>query len=50
MMADVESHIDDGCTELYELLHSRITSQIAKESPLKRRLFETTIRLGQKPK
>ena len=33
---------------LYELLHSRITSQIEKESRIKRFLFGATIRLGQK--
>lgn len=50
MMADVSPTLMTAVPRLYELLHSRITSQIAKESPLKRRLFETTIRLGQKPK
>lgn len=50
MMADVSPTLMTAVPRLYELLHSRITSQIAKESPLKRRLFETTIRLGQKSK
>ena len=48
MMAEVSPTLMTAVPRLYELLHSRITSQIAKESSLKRRLFETTIRLGQK--
>ena len=48
MMADVSPTLMTAVPRLYELLHSRITGQIAKGSPLKRRLFETTIRLGQK--
>ena len=48
MMAEVSPTLMTAVPRLYELLHSRITSQIKKESSLKRRLFETTIRLGQK--
>ncbi len=49
MMAEVSPTLMTAVPRLYELLHSRISSQIAKGSPLKRGLFETTIRLGQKP-
>ena len=48
MMADVSPTLMTAVPRLYELLHSRITSQLTKESPFKRSLFETTIRLGQK--
>lgn len=48
MMADVSPTLMTAVPRLYELLHSRITSQLTKESPFKRSLFEMTIRLGQK--
>ena len=48
MMADVSPTLMTAVPRLYELLHSRITSQLSKESSFKRSLFETTIRLGQK--
>jgi long-chain acyl-CoA synthetase len=49
MMAEVSPTLMTAVPRLYELLHSRITNQIEKESRIKRLLFETTIRLGQKP-
>lgn len=48
MMAEVSPTLMTAVPRLYELLYSRITTQIQKESSLKRYLFETTIRLGQK--
>ena len=49
MMADVSPTLMTAVPRLYELLHSRITGQIEKESRIKRFLFGATIRLGQKP-
>jgi long-chain acyl-CoA synthetase len=49
MMAEVSPTLMTAVPRLYELLYSRITNQIEKESRIKRLLFETTIRLGQKP-
>ena len=48
MMAEVSPTLMTAVPRLYELLYSRITLQMQKESSLKQRLFETTIRLGQK--
>ena len=48
MMAEVSPTLMTAVPRLYELLYSRITNQIEKESRIKRLLFETTIRLGQK--
>ena len=48
MMADVSPTLMTAVPRLYELLHTRITSQIEKESRIKRFLFGATIRLGQK--
>jgi long-chain acyl-CoA synthetase len=48
MMAEISPTLMTAVPRLYELLYSRITLQMQKESSLKQRLFETTIRLGQK--
>ena len=48
MMAEVSPTLMTAVPRLYELLYSRITLQMQTESSLKQRLFETTIRLGQK--
>ena len=48
MMAEVSPTLMTAVPRLYELLYSRITLQMQKESSLKQHLFETTIRLGQK--
>ena len=50
MMAEVQPTLMTAVPRLYELLYSRITAQIAKESRIKQFLFKTTIRLGNQEK